>query len=483
MNFRQDSRRQDSRVEQIRIPPQSIEAEQAVLGGLMLSVDALPKVADMLTEEDFCRHDHQLIYRAIRELARQGQPYDPVTMGDWFVSTGFAEQVAGGAYLVELATTTPSAANIVAYAEIVADKSRLRRLIDAGTAMVNAAFQPDGRETDVIVAEAARSLSPLAARVGACGPVTMREVGRSWFEALNRRYNGEAPGLATPWGEFNRLTGGLQPGDLMILAGRPGMGKSAAAINALLAWSLAGKTGLYFSLEMTKEAIYNRCVAALGDIPLSWLKNPANDGEEYWSRTTAAIAKLKTDHFIVDDEGRLNWDSLQARIEREAMRRQLSVVAIDHAHIVRLAGKTRADIELGEVSGGLKALGKKYGFAGILLAQLNRGVEARANKRPTMADLRECGAFEQDADIIAMMYRDDYYAKQEGRASQHPGLAEMILAKMREGETGTVWLRSRLDVGRFDEAEAPEFDDACMRPKKGSPFSYMRNGREAAAGG
>lgn len=445
---------------QSRIPPQSIEAEQAVLGGIMLAGDAFGRVSGMLSEDDFCRRDHQLIYRAICELARADQPFDAVTLGDWFESNGLSEQVGHGAYLTQLAATTPSAANIEAYAEIVLDKSRLRKAIDVGTGLVNAAFQPDGRATDEIVGATVRELGEIAGRVKAGGPVPMREVGASWFEELNRRYNGEAPGLATPWAEFNRATGGLQPGDLMILAGRPGMGKSAAAISMALAWAMAGKNVMYFSLEMTRQAVYNRCVAALESVPLSWLKNPAQGDDDYWSRVASAVKLLKTDRFIIDDEGGLTWDAIRSRIERQAMRCQLSAVLIDHAHNISLTGDSRTDIEMGRISTGCKTLGKKIGAPHVLLAQLNRGVEQRQNKRPMMSDLRECGAFEQDADIVALMYRDDYYAKQMGVASQYPGMAEMILAKMREGETGTVWLKSALEFGRFDNAQAPD-----LRPK------------------
>lgn len=464
----------DRRLEQLRIPPQSIEAEQAVLGGIMLAPEALAKIGDRLQEDDFYRRDHQMIFRAIKELAREDEPFDAVTLGDWFDSNGMGELVANGAYLVELAATTPSAANVVAYAEIVADKSRLRRAIDVGSELVNSAYKPDGRDTDMILSGAMRELGEITGKPKAGGPMTMREIGKLWFEQLNRRYNGEAPGLATPWGEFNRLTGGLHPGDLMILAGRPGMGKSAAAINACLAWTMAGKHVMYFSLEMSKEAIYNRCVAALGNIPLSWLKNPSQETDtDYWQRTTPAISKLKTDHFLIDEEGQLSWDAIKARIEREVMRNPLAVVVIDHAHIMKLPGESRTDIEYSQISSGFKALGKKLGFAAVLLAQLNRGVEARQNKRPMMSDLRECGAFEQDADIVALMYRDDYYAKQLGYQSEHPGMAEMILAKMREGETGTVWLKSALECGRFDDVEyVPE--QRAKSERKPKPFGYMR---------
>jgi replicative DNA helicase len=459
----------------LRLAPQAIEAEQCVIGGFMLAPAALLKVADWLKEEDFYRRDHQLIYRAILELAEKRQPYDAVTLGEWFQDQGMGEMVGGGAYLVELASNTPSAANIVAYAEIVKDKARLRSLIDYGTGVVNAAFDPAGRDVGDIVAEAQRDISNFAApRVG--GVKTMKQVGAEWFDLLQRRYAGETTGLMTPWAEINRMIGGLSPGDLGIIAARPSMGKSALALNAALALGMAGKRSVVFSMEMTAAAIYNRCAAALMNIPLEWFKNPRSgqdkDDNGYWPKATEAVGQIGKSALMIDDQPGLDWTQIVVRAKREHLRSPLSAIFVDHMHIMRLPGKGRPDIELGDISREFKGLAKELNVPVIALAQLNRSVEKRENKRPVMSDLREAGGFEQDADWIAFLYRDDYYARQLGYQSRAPGLAECIIAKNREGETGTAWLRARLDVGRFEDADRSEIPTQQKEAKR-NHFDYM----------
>jgi replicative DNA helicase len=456
----------------LRLAPQAIEAEQCVIGGFMLAPASLLKVADWLKEEDFYRRDHQLIYRAILELAEKRQPYDAVTLGEWFQDQGMGEMVGGGAYLVELASNTPSAANIVAYAEIVKDKARLRSLIDYGTSVVNSAFDPAGRDVGDIVAEAQRDISNFAApRVG--GVKTMKQVGAEWFDLLQRRYAGETTGLMTPWAEINRMIGGLAPGDLGIIAARPSMGKSALALNAALALGMAGKRSVVFSMEMTAAAIYNRCAAALMDIPLEWFKKPGDDGDNgYWAKAGEAVRQINNSGLLIDDQPGLDWTQIVVRAKREHLRSPLSAIFVDHMHIMRLPGKGRPDIELGDISREFKALAKELNVPVIALAQLNRSVEKRENKRPVMSDLREAGGFEQDADWIAFLYRDDYYARQLGYQSRAPGLAECIIAKNREGETGTAWLRARLDVGRFEDADRSEIPTQQKEAKR-NHFDYM----------
>lgn len=458
--------------EHFRTAPQSVEAEQSVIGGMMLAPDALLKVADWLKEEDFFRRDHQLIYRAILELAEKRQPYDAVTLGEWFEDQGMAEQIAGGAYLIDLASNTPSAANIVAYAEIVKDKARLRSLIDYGTGVVNSAYDPAGRDVADIVAEAQRDISQFSTpRVG--GVKTMKQVGAEWFELLQRRYAGETTGLMTPWAEINRMIGGLSPGDLGIIAARPSMGKSALALNAALALGMAGKRSVVFSMEMTAAAIYNRCAAALMNIPLEWFKNPRDDGDNgYWSKAGEAVRQINTSGLLIDEQPGLDWTQIVVRAKREHLRSPLSAIFVDHMHIMRLPGKGRPDIELGDISREFKALAKELNVPVIALAQLNRSVEKRENKRPVMSDLREAGGFEQDADWIAFLYRDDYYARQLGYQSKAPGMAECIIAKNREGETGTAWLRARLDIGRFDDAHESEIPKQQKETKR-NHFDYM----------
>ena len=457
------------RTEHFRQPPQSIESEQSVLGGLILDNRALAKVQDWLAEDDFFRRDHQLIYRAILELSAKRQPYDAVTLGEWFEAQGQAEMVAGGAYLSEMASTTPSAANIVAYAEIVREKSALRKLIDLGTEVVNSGFQPGGRDAREVAAEAQRTLALLsdARRIG--GAKGMREVGKAWYNELVRRneQRGSLIGLPTPWAKFNAMTAGLQAGQLVVVAGRPSMGKSAWAINVATANALSGKRVLFFNLEMTDAAIYNRAVASIASVPLSWLRSPSeSDDDSYWSRAGESVAKLNDAGLLIDDSPGLRREQIIARARREHLRKPLDMLIVDHLHLIPLAGKTRETVEIGEITRDLKALAKEMGIPIILLSQLNRSLEARVNKRPIMADLRESGNIEQDADLIVFLYRDDYYADRESRPSEYPGMVEIIIAKQREGEAGRIWARDALAFGRIDDHEGEVAQPQVSQPAR-----------------
>lgn len=458
----------------LRQPPTAIDAEQNVLGALLLVPTAFARVADLLVEADFFRRDHQAIYRAIVELnaSGKGETADWCVVGDWFAAMGMADMVANGAYLVELSANTASAANVRAYAEIVRDKSIQRQLIDIGTETANAGFQPDGRDTSELLALAAQRINALSGNAKVGGPVEMRAIAGVWFEKLQQRA-GEtsAPqGLLTPWGDFNRITSGLQPGDLMILAGRPSMGKSAVAINVAVAAALAGKRGMYFSLEMTSDSIFNRGVAALGNVPLKWLRKPddSDDSETYWPRISEAVVQLRSAPLLIDETPAITQQMIEARAMREHQRKPLDFIAVDHIHLIPLPGKTKEATEVGHISATLKAIAKRLNLPVIALAQLNRSVEARPDKRPRMSDLRESGAIEQDADLIVFVYRDDYYAQQENRQSKAPEVVELIVAKQREGETGSVYLRNRLGFGRVDEF--PDYDPAPItesKPKSG----------------
>lgn len=446
----------DAQVTQLRIPPHAVEAEQAVLGGLMLRGEALAKIADWISPEDFYRRDHQMIFHAIRELSAKDQPFDAVTLGDWFDGQGLSDLVANGAYLVTLASTTPSAANIVAYAEIVRDKALLRQMIEVGTEAVNAGFHPEGRDTSDLIAGFQQRITALAGTPRAGGFKAMRDVALRWMDDLQTRYLSKSilRGLATPWTRFNDLTGGLVDGDLVILAARPSMGKSAWAVVVALLCALAGKRVLFFNLEMTDVSIFNRCIAALMHVPLRWLRNPSDDSEDgdlYWGRVTEGVKRLRDAALWIDDTPALRFEQIAARARREHLRQPIDLLIVDHLHLIPLPGKTRETVEIGVVTSGLKALAKELDCPVILLSQLNRGVESRPNKRPVMKDLRESGNIEQDADLIVFLYRDDYYAEQEGRPSEAPGLVEMVVAKQRNGETGRVWAKSNLGYGRFDD--------------------------------
>jgi len=444
--------RSEQRIDQLRVPPQSIEAEQAVLGGLMLAPDAYDRIADQVTDNDFYRRDHQLIYRAIRELAEKNKPFDAVTLGEWFESMGLSEQVAGGAYLIELASTTPSAANIVAYAEIVRDKAVLRQLIEVGTGIVNDGFQPDGRDSSEILSAAEQQVFAIA-EAGARGRTDFTPVNKALseaFDVLQTRYanGGTVTGLPTGYTEFDEMTAGLQPTDLIILAARPAMGKTTLALNMAEHAAIRTKKAVaVFSMEMSASQLALRLISSNGRVNAQRLRSGQLEDED-WSRVTSAIRMLRDAKIFIDDTPGLSPDVLRAKARRLKREHDLGLIVIDYLQLMAVPGNSEnRATEISEISRGLKALAKELNVPVIALSQLNRSLESRADKRPVMADLRESGAIEQDADVIVFIYRDDYYNKEN---SPDKGLAEVIIGKQRNGPTGSCKLKFFGEYTRFD---------------------------------
>jgi len=442
----------ENRIEQLRVPPQSVEAEQAVLGGLMLAPEAYDRVAHQLVDGDFYRRDHQLIYRAIRELAEKNRPYDAVTLGEWFESQGLAEQVAGGAYLVELASTTPSAANITAYAEIVRDKAVLRQLIEVGTGIVNDGFQPDGRDSGEILASAEQQVFAIA-EAGARGRsdfVPINTAMTEAFDVLQTRFanGGGVTGLPTGYTEFDEMTAGLQPTDLLILAARPAMGKTTFALNiAEYAAIKTKKAVAVFSMEMSASQLALRLISSNGRVNATRLRTGQLEDED-WSRVSGAIRMLKESKIFIDDTPGLSPELLRAKARRLKREHDLGLVVIDYLQLMAVPGNSEnRATEISEISRSLKALAKELNVPVIALSQLNRSLETRTDKRPVMADLRESGAIEQDADVIIFIYRDEYYNKE---SSPDKGLAEIIIGKQRNGPTGSIKLKFFGEYTRFD---------------------------------
>ena len=444
--------RNDNRIEQLRVPPQSVEAEQAVLGGLMLDPTAFDKVADQLNEDDFYRRDHQSIYRAIRELVEKSKPCDAVTVGEWFESQGLAELVAGGAYLVELAASTPSAANIKAYAEIVRDKAVQRKLIDVGTGIVNDGFQPEGRDSTELLAKAEQEVFAIAESHsrGKQDFTPVRKALIDAFEILQVRAStgGGITGLPTGYEDFDRMTAGLQPTDLIILAARPAMGKTTFALNIAEYAALKSKKAVaVFSMEMSAEQLAMRLISSLGRVNAKRLKTGDLEDED-WSRVTGAITQLNGIKIFIDDTPGLAPEVLRAKARRLKRENDLGLIVIDYLQLMQVPGnnENRAT-EISEISRSLKALAKELNVPVIALSQLNRSLESRTDKRPMMADLRESGAIEQDADMIVFIYRDEYYNKE---SSPDKGLAEIIIGKHRNGEVGSFKLKFFGEYTRFD---------------------------------
>ena len=438
-------------IEALRVPPHSLEAEQAVLGGLMLSGEAWAKIADKLTERDFYRRDHQLMYRAIGELSEKGMPCDAVTLGEWFDAQGLAESVGGTRYVLELANSTPSATNIVAYAEIVREKSVLRQLIDAGMEITGDGFRPEGRSSQELVESAEQKVFQIAeaGSRGRQGFVPMRSAVKEAFRLLQERYESRSPitGLPTGFNDLDYKTAGLQAGDLIIIAARPSMGKTALSLNiAEYAAIKTGKAAAVFSMEMSSSQLAFRLISSLGRINQQHLRTGELADEE-WPRVTSAITMLSEAKIFIDDTPSLSPLELRARARRLKREHDLGLIVVDYLQLMQVPGNTEnRATEISEISRSLKALARELGVPVIALSQLNRSLEQRTDKRPVMADLRESGAIEQDADVIVFIYRDEYYNPE----SNEKGIAEIIIGKQRNGPTGTVKLTFLGQYTRFE---------------------------------
>jgi replicative DNA helicase len=440
-----------ARVDALRVPPHSIDAEQAVLGGLMLDERAWERIADKLDESDFYRKDHRLIFRAIGELSNKNMPCDAVTLGEWFDSNGLAELVGGTSYVVQLANSTPSAANIAAYAEIVREKSILRQLIDAGTEIVGDGFQPEGRSSQEILETAEQKVFHIA-ETGARGKkgfVQMRAAVKEAFQILHQRYEskGSVTGLATGFTDLDEMTAGLQPSDLIIVAARPSMGKTALAVNMAEHAALKSKKAVaLFSMEMSASQLAFRLISSLGRINQQHLRT-GDIQEEEWPRVTSAITLLSDAKIFIDDTPALSPAELRARARRLKREHDLGLIVIDYLQLMAVPGnKENRATEISEITRSLKAMAKEMNVPVIALSQLNRSLEQRTDKRPVMADLRESGAIEQDADVILFIYRDEYYNSE----SNDKGQAEIIIGKQRNGPTGMVKLTFLGQYTRFE---------------------------------
>jgi replicative DNA helicase len=451
--------------------PQSIEAEQAVLGGLMLAPTALANVADWLKPEDFIRWDHRQIYTAILELAEKNKPFDPVTMGEWFEAQGQSDVVGHGAYLIQISAATPSAANITAYAEIVKDKAALREGIQIGTKLVESCYRPEGKDTIEIVADASRALVELKGDPKAGGLVAASSGLNDWFNDLQERYNSgnKLTGIPYPWKDVNDVTHGLQPGELTIVAARPSMGKSIMGLNLAMFSALRELHTAVFSLEMTQRQINRRNISSLSGVPHEWLLAPDKEHEEYWSRVTSAIQRLRSAPLMVDDQAGVRTEQIVARARRAHMKRPIKLLVLDHMHDVALPGKKEARHEIGDIAAAGKMLAKEFDCPAVFLAQLNRSCESRTDKRPVMADLRESGDIEQKADAIWFLYREDYYQRNKpGYEPLHD--VELILGKGRDLRVGApVILREQFDVMALRDWEGPRpvRNLAAPEPKRG----------------
>lgn len=412
------------------VPPHSIPAEQSVIGALMQAPERLHDVADWLTAGDFYRRDHQLIFTAITEQTAKGQPVDPVTLGDWFESVELADSVGGLAYLVDLAHTTPSAANLVAYAEIVVEKARLRRLAEAGGRIAEMALDPSARASADVAAEAEVLLRALAPSPKT-GPVDAKAGLKELHAEIEALFEGVAEqGLPFPWADLNRHVR-LIPGEVTLLAARPSVGKSALGFQLSAFTALRGFRTLVHSLEMPRKSVFRRMVACVGGVPYAWLRNPAGD-DQHWGLYSQTVRDLVGAPLLIDDGAGLTAPQIVARARREHFRSPLRLLVIDHLHEVRMAGKQGEVLERPEALREFKRLAKELGIPVVVLAQLSRAGDT-GDRRPKLSDLRGSGGIEEVADTVLLLHRPDYHDP-----ADRPGLIEVEVAKARDGERGVV---------------------------------------------
>ncbi|WP_156473675.1 replicative DNA helicase [Neptuniibacter marinus] len=442
----------DEDLAKIKVPPHSMEAEQSVLGGLMLDNNAWDTVSEVVLEDNFYRQEHRQIYRTMQKLVNDGNPIDVVTLSEELDRTAELESAGGLDYLIELAKNTPSASNIRAYSEIVRDRALLRQMISAANDIADQAFHPEGRSSEEILNEAEQKIFRIAEnRPNQGGPENVNTLLKKAVDRIDTLFNsdGDLTGVTTGFDDLDAKTAGLQPSDLVIVAARPSMGKTTFAMNlvenALMA---SNKPVLVFSLEMPADQLVTRMLSSLGRIDQTRVRTGTLE-EEDWPKLTTAVNMMRDKPLFIDDQAGISPNEMRTRARRIVREHgELSLIMIDYLQLMQMKTKNieSRTQEISEISRSLKALAKELECPVVALSQLNRSLEQRPNKRPVNSDLRESGAIEQDADVIMFIYRDEVYNED----SEHKGIAEIIIGKQRNGPIGT----SRLAfIGKYTKFE------------------------------
>tara|TARA_Y100000389_G_scaffold31639_1_gene26805 strand:- start:11817 stop:13223 length:1407 start_codon:yes stop_codon:yes gene_type:complete len=438
----------------IKVPPHSLEAETSLIGGLMLDSSAWDKVADLISSNDFYRKDHQLIYSAIQSLVESDSPCDVVTVSEHLDSHGELENAGGLEYLATLTNETVGAANVRWYAKILREHATLRALISAGNEIAGSAFISDGRTAAEILEDAEKAVFEIADRGNRSnkGFASLKEILPSTVDRIDALHqsDGDITGISTGYTEFDKMTAGLQPGDFIIVAGRPSMGKTALAVNIAENAAIGSKVPtVIFSMEMPAQQLAFRMISSLGRVDQTHLRT-GNFPDEDWSRINTAVQLMSDAPIFIDDTPGLSPSEIRAksrRLQREQGENGIGLIVIDYLQLMQVPGnKENRATEISEISRGLKALAKEMSCPVIALSQLNRSVEQRPDKRPVMSDLRESGAIEQDADLILFIYRDEVYNQDTPRK----GVADIVIAKQRNGPIGDFPLTF---VGRYTKFE------------------------------
>jgi replicative DNA helicase len=447
-------------VARIKMQPHSVEAEQSVLGGLLLSADGWDAVAEQVIASDFYRPSHRLIFRQIAQLAEAAEPVDVITVADKLEASGELDAAGGLPYLAELAQNTPSASNIRAYAQVVRERSMLRKLIEVAQEIAESGFNPEGRKSAELIDQAERRIMQIVEDGRQAGgpqevnPLLQAALGR--IEELFRT-GGEITGLSTGFQDLDRMTSGLQSSDLVIVAGRPSMGKTAFAMNLVEHAVLHQKKPiLVFSMEMPADALIIRMLSSVGRIDSTRLRNGKLEQED-WSKLSTAVTKLRDVPLFIDDTPALTPTEVRSRARRLAREQGgLGMIMVDYLQLMQVAGSSEGrTAEISEISRSLKAIAKEFKVPVVALSQLNRSLESRPNKRPVNSDLRESGAIEQDADVIMFIYRDEVYHED----SEDKGIAEIIIGKQRNGPIGFCRLAFRGEYTRFENLARGSYDE------------------------
>ena len=444
--------------ESLRLPPHSVEAEQSVLGGLMLDNSGWDRVADVVDSADFYRRDHQLIFAAIGTLSEKSVPSDAVTASEHLEKCSQLDDAGGLAYIGGLAKDTPSAANIRAYAEIVRERAMLRELIRVGGEIAGSAHANDGRGAVDLVDEAERKVFEIAERGQRRGTgfVGLKKILPDVIDRLDElsHTEGDITGVATGFQKLDTLTAGLHGGELIIIAGRPSMGKTTLAMNIAENAAIAGKIPTaIFSMEMSSEQLAFRMIGSIGRVNQSNLRT-GRFSDEDWTRINSAVAIMSQAPIFIDDAPALSPTEIRARARRLKREHGLGLIVLDYLQLMGISGtRENRATEISEISRSLKALAKELNVPIVALSQLNRSVEQRTDKRPVMSDLRESGAIEQDADVIAFIYREEVYDADTPRK----GMADIIIAKQRNGPIGELHLTFLGEYTRFENLIAEDY--------------------------
>lgn len=452
--------KQDHSISSMKLPPYSVEAERSVVGGLMLDPQAWDKVSEIVIADDFYRPEHQHIFSVIARLVDDSEPLDVVTIGERLDKRGELEQIGGMPYLIEIVESTPSAANISSYAEIVRERSILRRLISTTTEITTRAFHPEGMTAAEVLDEAERKIFQIAEggeKKG--GPRIVSDILSVTVDKIDELYHkeGAITGLSTGFTDLDAMTSGLQPSDLVIVAGRPSMGKTTFAMNLVEnATMISDLPVVVFSLEMPSEQLMMRMLSSLGRIDQTRMRSGQLQQED-WDKLMSAVKMLKDRKLFIDDTAGISPTEMRSRVRRIARDHGgVAMIMVDYLQLMQIPGFTEGRTnEISEISRSLKAIAKEMTCPVIALSQLNRSLENRPNKRPVNSDLRESGAIEQDADIISFVYRDEVYNED----TPYKGIAEIIIGKQRNGPIGTCRLAFVGKYTRFEDLAPDAYRD------------------------